>query len=308
MRKRVWNRSDVMCRSGQLSSDRDVDDVSHQLRECMDLERTHVHPMFYDIALEISELKTKRKGADAISAFRHIRSPLTLSIEELETIFEGVAANKRMSPSLQEFLLGRNKEAGDLIKAIGRAMHQYRGEAPCVAFAPVPLRIVFEKLVGFKPHELLFKKTSMVIVQKDQEGDKVRVRVQEPEIHGELYHANCEKDRNLSLAEALRGQEVLDCVIIGVNLSNFSVEVGNRSWMMEMHKAVIQPPPEPSIQGGGSRSRSLIAPQKVKAPADSVVRPRLCSLSWFKNISLNDAKQVSVLNKLNKCGVCVALV
>ena len=91
---RASSRSDVMCRSGQLSSDRDVDDVSHQLRECMDLERTHVHPMFYDIALEIAELKTKRKGADAISAFHHNRDPPRLLPQELETIFEGDAAAK----------------------------------------------------------------------------------------------------------------------------------------------------------------------------------------------------------------------
>jgi hypothetical protein len=85
-----------MCRSGQLSSERDVDDVSHQLRECMDLERTHVHPMFYDIAREIAELKTvtKRKGAVAIKAFCRNSHPPTLSPKELERIFEGDAANK----------------------------------------------------------------------------------------------------------------------------------------------------------------------------------------------------------------------
>ncbi len=160
-------------------------------------------------------------------------------------------------------------------------------------------------MTGFKPHELLFKKTSSVIAQKDQEGDKIRVRVQEPEIDGELYQANCEKDRSLTVSEAFRGQEVFDCVIIGVNLAYFSVNVGNRSWMMNMHNAVIQPPPQPGIQGGAARSRGLIAPQKAKAPADSVVRPRLCSLSWFKNISLNDAKQV---NPLSVCGVFVSIV
>ncbi len=77
-----------------MSSDRDVDDESHQLRECMDLERTHVHPMFYDIALEIAELKTKRKGADAIRAFPRTSDPRTLSPEELEAIFESDAARK----------------------------------------------------------------------------------------------------------------------------------------------------------------------------------------------------------------------
>ena len=199
-------------------------------------------------------------------------------------------------------------EAQEVINVVCRIMHSSDSEV--LAFAPMPSHIVFEKLVGFKPHELLFKKTSMVIVQKckDDHRRMFHVRLEDPEIDGELYQANCEKDRYLTLAEALRGQEVLDCVIIGVNLSHFSVRVGIRSWMMEMHKAIIQPPPQSSIQGGGSRSRSLIAPQKVKAPADSVVRPRLCSLSWFKNISLNDAKQASVLNNLNKCGMCIALV
>ena len=77
-----------------MSSDRDVDDVSERLRECMDLERTHVHPMFYDLALEIAQLKTKKKGAAAISAFQRERDPPTLSPQELETIFESDASAK----------------------------------------------------------------------------------------------------------------------------------------------------------------------------------------------------------------------
>jgi hypothetical protein len=76
------------CRSGQLSSDRDIDDVSDLLRECMDLERTYVHPLFYGLALEIAQLKTKKKGATAISAFQREREPPMLSQQELETIFE----------------------------------------------------------------------------------------------------------------------------------------------------------------------------------------------------------------------------
>ena len=76
------------CRSGQLSSDRDIDDVSPLLRECMDLERTYVHPLFYGLALEIAQLKTKKKGAAAISAFQREREPPTLSQQELETVFE----------------------------------------------------------------------------------------------------------------------------------------------------------------------------------------------------------------------------
>ncbi len=77
-----------------MSSDRDDDDVSERLRECMKLERTHVHPMFYDLALEIAQLKTKEKGAAAISAFRRERDPPTLSQQELETILESEASAK----------------------------------------------------------------------------------------------------------------------------------------------------------------------------------------------------------------------
>jgi hypothetical protein len=76
------------CRSGQLSSDRDIDDVPPLLRECMDLERTYVHPLFYGLALEIAQLRTKKKGAAAISAFQREREPPTLSQQELETVFE----------------------------------------------------------------------------------------------------------------------------------------------------------------------------------------------------------------------------
>ena len=77
-----------------MSSDRDVGDVSDRLDECIDLERTHVHPMFYDLALEIAQLKTKKKGAAAISAFQRERDPPTLSPQELETIFESDASAK----------------------------------------------------------------------------------------------------------------------------------------------------------------------------------------------------------------------
>ena len=74
-----------------MSSDRDVDDVSDRLHKCIDLERTQVHPMFYDLALEIAQLKTKKKGAAAISAFQRKRDPPTLSQQELETIFQSDA-------------------------------------------------------------------------------------------------------------------------------------------------------------------------------------------------------------------------
>ena len=62
--------------------------MSPLLRECMDLERTYVHPLFYGLALEIAQLKTKKKGATAISAFQREREPPMLSQQELETIFE----------------------------------------------------------------------------------------------------------------------------------------------------------------------------------------------------------------------------
>ena len=62
--------------------------MSDLLRECMDLERTYVHPLFYGLALEIAQLKTKKKGATAISAFRRLKKPPVLSQQESKTIFE----------------------------------------------------------------------------------------------------------------------------------------------------------------------------------------------------------------------------
>jgi hypothetical protein len=64
--------------------------------------------------------------------------------------------------------------------------------------------------------------------------------------------------------------------------------------MMDMHKVVAQPEPEPRAL---TTVRHLVPLQPVKAPADSVVRPRLCSLSWFKNISINAAKEVRGHNR-----------
>jgi hypothetical protein len=52
----------------------------------MDLEKTHVHPIFYGIALEIAELKTQKKGAAAISAFQRERKPPHLSRTEVQSI------------------------------------------------------------------------------------------------------------------------------------------------------------------------------------------------------------------------------
>ncbi len=182
-------------------------------------------------------------------------------------------------------------EARDVIKVVCSAM--YGPDNEVIAFAPMPSHIVFEKLIGFKPHELLFMKTSAAFIAKQEGGDKLRVRVQDPEMDGELYQANVEKERHLSLSQVFNGVDVVDCVIIGVNLSFFSLAVGNRRWMMDMHKPIIQSQQPHRMQGDPAHSR-LIASQPAKAPADTVVRPRLCSLPWFKNISVNDAKEVGL--------------
>jgi hypothetical protein len=60
----------------------------------MDLERTHVHPIFYELALEIAQLKTRKKGAAAISAFQRERNPPVLSHQEVESVFESDASVK----------------------------------------------------------------------------------------------------------------------------------------------------------------------------------------------------------------------
>jgi hypothetical protein len=195
-----------------------------------------------------------------------------------------------------------DSEARGVIKVVCRIMHGHDNEVS--AFAPMPLHIVFEKLIGFKPHELLFMKTSAkfsaAIIQNQQDGDKLRVRVQEPDIHGELYVANCEKERHLSLTEVLSGKDVMECVIIGVNINLFSVDVGNRRWMMDMHRPSLQA----AHQGAPRPGNRLVAQPQVKAPADSVVRPRLCSLPWFKNISINEAKEVWLLRS---CVICILI-
>jgi hypothetical protein len=190
---------------------------------------------------------------------------------------------------LQDFQFVTDGEARDVIKVVCRAMHGPDNEV--MAFAPMPSHIVFEKLIGFKPQELLFMKTSAAFISNQQDGDKLRVRVQDPEMDGELYQANVEKERHLSLSQVFNGVDVIDCVIIGVNLSFFSLAVGNRRWMMDMHNPIIQSQQSHRQQVEPNLSR-LVAPQPAKAPADTVVRPRLCSLPWFKNISVNDAKEV----------------
>ncbi len=178
-----------------------------------------------------------------------------------------------------------DSEARGLIKVVCRTMHGPDNEVS--AFAPMPLHIVFEKLIGFKPHELLFMKTSAAINQNQQDGHKLRVRVQEPDIHGLFDLTGCTKEKHKS-------EDVLNCVIIGVDVTSLSVEVGNRRWMMDMHRPSLQA----AHQGAPSPGNRLVAQPQAKAPADSVVRPRLCSLPWFKNISINEAKEV--------CGYCAA--
>ena len=74
-----------------MSSDRDIDEVSDLMRACMDLEQTYVHPSFYALALQIAQLKSGKKGAAAITAFRRVRPPPTLTAQELEAVFESEA-------------------------------------------------------------------------------------------------------------------------------------------------------------------------------------------------------------------------
>lgn len=189
-----------------------------------------------------------------------------------------------MSPSLQEFQFVSDNEARDLIKVICRAMHG--PDTEFLAFAPMPLHIVFEKLIGFKPHELLFTKTSAAIIQKQADSKRVRVRVQGPEMDGSMFEMYCEKERDRTLADVFNGVDVIHCVIIEVDLQYFSVGIGNRKWMMAMHEINVQP---------NSELRSQVLPMVPKDPADTVIRSRLSSLPWFKNISINEAKQVRQL-------------
>jgi hypothetical protein len=186
-----------------------------------------------------------------------------------------------MSPSLQEFQFVSDNEARDLIKVICRAMHG--PDTEFLAFAPMPLHIVFEKLIGFKPHELLFTKTSAAIIQKQADSKRMRVRVQGPEMNGSMHEMDCEKERDRSLADVFNGVDVIHCVITGVDLQYFSVGIGNRKWMMAMHEIT-----NPEL-------RSQVLPKVPKDPADTVIRSRLSSLPWFKNISVNEAKQVRQL-------------
>ncbi len=62
--------------------------MSNLLCECIDLEKTYVHPLFYSLALKIAQLKTKRTK-NAIRLFQRMQQRnASLSQQELETIFE----------------------------------------------------------------------------------------------------------------------------------------------------------------------------------------------------------------------------
>ena len=140
-------------------------------------------------------------------------------------------------------------------------------------------------------------KTTACVTQKDADPtlDSLRVHVQEPEMDGRLYAGNFEKERTVTMAQVLNGVDVIDCVILEVDLKNFSVEIGNRRWMMNMHQISKQPKLQPEFlpaPGKPILGRNLVDQKQQTAPADSLVRPRLCSLPWFKNMPLNAAKQV----------------
>jgi hypothetical protein len=186
-----------------------------------------------------------------------------------------------MSQSLQEFQLSN---ARDLIEVICSAMHGKPTEN--LAFVPMPQHIVFEKLIGLKPHELLFMKTSAAIIRKQADRKRIRVKAQGPEMDGSMFEINCEKARDETLADVFNGVDVIHCVIIGLDLQNYNIKIGNRKWMMAMHEINVQANPE---------LRSHVPPMVPKDPADTVIRSRLSFLPWFKNISINEAKQVRQL-------------
>ena len=183
-------------------------------------------------------------------------------------------------------------EARHLIASVCRMMHSPDYET--LAFAPMPPHIVFEKLVKIKPEELLFTKTTAAVNSRTEanlEADSLRVLVQEPVMTGRLFAGNFEKERSVSLSQALRGVDVFDCVILEVDLKNFSLEIGNRRWMMNLHQTAQAKPPPRFAQGRPIPGMNSVEPTAM-APADKLSRPRLCSLPWFKNMSINAAKQV----------------
>ena len=202
----------------------------------------------------------------------------------------------QLSESLfwQNFAFVSDGEARDVIKSVCRMMHSPDYET--LAFLPMSPHIVFEKLVKFKPEELLFKKTTANLICCDKYSG-MRVRIQEPEMDGRLYTVNFETGLNVPLALALYGVDVFDCVILDVDLKNFSLEIGNRPWMLKLHqKEQVKPPPR-FAQGRPILGMNSVEPMAM-APADKLSRPRLCSLPWFKNMGINAAKQVRAWHTL----------
>ncbi len=110
---------------------------------------------------------------------------------------------------------------------------------------------------------------------------------------GRLYTVNFEKERSVSLSQALRGVDVIDCVILEVDLKNFSLVIGNRPWMMNLHQTAQVKPPPRFAQGRPIPGMNSVEPMALD-PADKLSRPRLCSFPWFKNMTINAPKQVRV--------------
>ena len=90
------------------------------MRECMDLERTYVHPSFYALALEIAQLKTNKKGTIAISAFQRSREPPTLSQQELQAVFESDVSAQLVQVAL---VLCHTSFCNLLIRFLRRVLH-----------------------------------------------------------------------------------------------------------------------------------------------------------------------------------------
>jgi hypothetical protein len=180
---------------------------------------------------------------------------------------------------LQEFQFVTDVEARDVMNVVCRAMHG--PENDFVAFAPMSQLAVFEKLVGFKPHELLFLKTSAAI--KYAQNNRIRVHVHGPELDGNMFEIHRDKENGKSLAQFCNDVDVINCVVIGVDVQHFSLCIGNCKWMMAMHEFTEQSDHE---------LRRKVLPKVAKDPFDTVIRYRLSSLPWFKNISINEAKQV----------------
>ena len=53
-----------------------------------------MHPIFYELALQIAQFTTKQTGAAAISAFRRERNPPRLSRSDVQSVFESDASVK----------------------------------------------------------------------------------------------------------------------------------------------------------------------------------------------------------------------